>query len=80
MKVNLKLTKVGMNMQEGTITKWHKQPGESFEEGDIIYEFETEKVSEEVTATANGKLVEIKVPEGEDAEVGEVVCVVDIEQ
>lgn len=79
MKVNLKLARIGMNMQEATIVKWHKQPGESFKEGDVIYEFETEKVTEEVTATANGKMLEIKVPEEEDAKVGDVVCVVDVE-
>ena len=78
MKVNLKLARIGMNMQEATIVKWHKQPGESFKEGDTIYEFETEKVTEEVTATANGKMVEIKVPEDEDAKVGDVVCVVEV--
>ena len=79
MKVNLKLARIGMNMQEATIVKWHKQPGESFKEGDVIYEFETEKVTEEVTATASGKMVEIRVPEDEDAKVGDVVCVVDVE-
>jgi pyruvate/2-oxoglutarate dehydrogenase complex dihydrolipoamide acyltransferase (E2) component len=78
MKVNLKLARIGMNMQEATIVKWHKQPGEAFKEGDVIYEFETEKVTEEVTATANGKMLEIKVPEDEDAKVGDVVCVVEV--
>jgi len=78
MKVNLKLARIGMNMQEATIVKWHKQPGESFKEGDTIYEFETEKVTEEVTATANGKMLEIKVPADEDAKVGDVVCVVEV--
>jgi len=78
MKVNLKLARIGMNMQEATIVKWHKQPGESFKEGDVIYEFETEKVTEEVTATATGKMLEIKVPADEDAKVGDVVCVVEV--
>ncbi len=65
-------------MQEATIVKWHKQPGDDFKEGETLYEFETEKVTEEVQATANGKLLEIRVPEDEDAKVGDVVCVVDV--
>ena len=77
MKVNLKLLRVGMNMEEATIVKWHKAPGESFKEGDILYEVETEKVSQEVEAPGNGTLLEIKVPEGEIAQVDEVVCVVE---
>jgi pyruvate/2-oxoglutarate dehydrogenase complex dihydrolipoamide acyltransferase (E2) component len=78
-KISLKLAKVGMNMQEATISKWHKQPGDSFAQGEALYDVETEKVSQEVEATGPGKLVEIKVPEGENAQVGQVVCVVDME-
>jgi len=80
MKVNMKLPRIGMNMQEATITAWHKQPGDTFKNGDVLFEFETEKVNEEVPAEADGTLLEIKVPEGEDAEVGDVVAVVDVEQ
>jgi pyruvate/2-oxoglutarate dehydrogenase complex dihydrolipoamide acyltransferase (E2) component len=78
-KISLKLAKVGMNMQEATISKWHKRPGETFAQGEPLYDIETEKVSQEVEATGPGKLVEIKVPEGENAQVGQVVCVVDME-
>ena len=42
MRTNLKLARVGMNMQEATISKWHKQPGEAFTTGDVLYEIETE--------------------------------------
>ena len=44
--MNLKLARVGMNMEEATIVKWHKQPGESFKRGEILYEIETEKVDQ----------------------------------
>jgi pyruvate/2-oxoglutarate dehydrogenase complex dihydrolipoamide acyltransferase (E2) component len=79
MKVSVKLTRVGMNMEEATITKWHKQPGESFRTGDILYEIETEKITQEVEATGDGKLLEVSVPEGEIAKVGQQICVVDWE-
>ena len=79
MKVSVKLTRVGMNMEEATITKWHKQPGESFRTGDILYEIETEKITQEVEATGDGKLLEVLVPEGEIAKVGQQICVVDLE-
>lgn len=78
MKVNLKLARVGMNMAEATIAKWHKQPGEAFKTGDVLYEIETDKVTQEVTATSDGKLLEILVPAGEIAEVGAAVCAVDV--
>jgi pyruvate/2-oxoglutarate dehydrogenase complex dihydrolipoamide acyltransferase (E2) component len=78
MRVTLKLNRVGMNMQEATIAKWHKQPGESFNAGEPLYEIETEKVTQEVTAANDGTLIEILVPAGDNAAVGAAVCAVDI--
>jgi len=78
MRVNLKLARVGMNMQEATIARWHKQPGESFKAGEALYDIETEKVTQEVTASGDGTLLEILVPAGENAQVGAAVCAVDL--
>ncbi len=78
MKVNLKLNRVGMNMQEATIAKWHKRPGEAFQAGDPLYDIETEKVTQEVTASGDGTLLEIFVPAGENAAVGVAVCSVEM--
>ena len=77
MKVTLKLNRVGMNMQEATIAKWHKQAGEAFEKDEALYEIETEKVTQEVTAPCNGKVLENLVQAGENAEVNAGVCVVE---
>jgi pyruvate/2-oxoglutarate dehydrogenase complex dihydrolipoamide acyltransferase (E2) component len=78
MKINLKLNRVGMNMAEATIAKWHRQPGQPFKAGEPLYDIESDKVSQEVTATADGTLLEIVVPAGEVAEVGAVVCRVEL--
>ena len=77
MKVTLKLVRVGMNMQEATIAQWLKAPGDRFVAGDALYAIETEKVTQDVLATAPGTLVEVLVPAGQEARVGEGVCVVE---
>jgi len=77
MKVRLKLARIGMNMEEGTIVKWHVAEGSAFKSGDILYEVETEKVTNEVEAPCDGTLIEILVGEDEIATVGDAVCVVD---
>ena len=77
MRAKLKLAAVGMNMEEATIVKWFKRPGESFSRGEPLYEIETEKVVQAVEAPGDGTLVEILVEEDEDAEVGDAVCVVE---
>lgn len=77
MKVKLKLPRYGMNMEEATIVKWYKQPGDPIREGDNLYEMETEKVTQVVEATGDGTMLEILVLENEIAEVGQAVCVVE---
>jgi len=78
MKVGLKLTRVGMNMSEATVARWHRQPGEAFRANEALYDIESDKVTQEVTAPADGTLLEILVPAGEIAEVGTTVCTVDL--
>ena len=78
MRVTLKLSRVGMNMEEATIVKWYKRPGESFKAGEPLYEIETEKVNQEIAATSNGMLIEIFAREGEIVKVGGQVCAVDL--
>jgi pyruvate/2-oxoglutarate dehydrogenase complex dihydrolipoamide acyltransferase (E2) component len=77
MKVILKLSRVGMNMEEATIVRWYKQPGQTFKAGESLYEIETEKVNQEIAATSDGILIEVCAREGEIVKVGGQVCVVD---
>jgi len=77
MIVELVLARVGMNMEEATIVKWHKQPGDDFKEGDPLYEIETEKVTNVVESTFPGTLLEVKVAEGDNARVGQIVGIVE---
>jgi len=78
MKVTLKLNRVGMTMEEAILTRWCVQPGEPFEKGSVLYEIETEKVTEEVTAPEAGTLFEVLVDEGEEIVVDDEICVIDI--
>jgi pyruvate/2-oxoglutarate dehydrogenase complex dihydrolipoamide acyltransferase (E2) component len=78
LKIALKLPLFGMNMEEGTIAKWHRQPGEEFKKGEQLYDVETEKVVSEVEAPCDGRMVEILFAEGDTARVGEVVCQIEV--
>ena len=50
------LPKMGMTMVEGTITEWFVQDGDTVNEGDQLFSFETEKVDYEVTAESSGSI------------------------
>jgi pyruvate/2-oxoglutarate dehydrogenase complex dihydrolipoamide acyltransferase (E2) component len=74
MKVTLKLPRLSMNMEEGTVVAWLKQPGEPFVSGDPLYSVETEKVISDVSAPCDGVLLEILAPPDTNLEVGANVC------
>ena len=78
MRMTLKLARVGMNMEEATIVKWHAKPGESFKAGEPLYEIETEKVNQEIATPSDGTMIEIFAREGDIVKVGNQVCVVDL--
>jgi pyruvate/2-oxoglutarate dehydrogenase complex dihydrolipoamide acyltransferase (E2) component len=72
--MDLVLPRVGMSMEEATISEWHKQPGDVFAVGEGLYDIETDKVLFTVEATTAGRLLSIEVPAGEVAAVGQVVA------
>src|SRR5687767_14775642 len=73
---DITMPQLGETVTEGTITKWLKNVGDRIEEDEVIYEVSTDKVDSEVPSPVAGFLTEIKVPEGETAEVGAVLAVV----
>ena len=63
-------------MQEGTIVRWRKQPGDEVKKGDILAEIETDKATMELEAYDAGILEQILVKEGETAPIGQAVAVI----
>ena len=77
MKVTLKLNRVGMTMEEATLVRWCVQPGQRFEKDDVLYEIETEKVTEEVAAPEAGTLIKALVAEDDIIAVGDKICIIE---
>ncbi len=78
MAVEVKLPRLGQGMEAGTIVRWLKSEGEPVAKGEPIYELDTDKVTQEVEAEADGVLLKIVVPEGE-VDVGTTVAVIGAE-
>jgi 2-oxoglutarate dehydrogenase E2 component (dihydrolipoamide succinyltransferase) len=74
-KTEFRLPRMGESITEGTIINWIVQPGESFEEGDIIVEVGTDKVDNEVPAPFSGTLVETKYNAKDVVKIGEVIAI-----
>jgi pyruvate/2-oxoglutarate dehydrogenase complex dihydrolipoamide acyltransferase (E2) component len=78
MKVELKLPRYGTNMEEGTIGRWLKAPGDNVTSGEPLCEIETEKVTTIYESPVSGRLIEIVAQEGDNAAVGGVLCRIDV--
>src|SRR6516162_11705306 len=74
-RVDVTMPQLGETVTEGTITRWLKQVGDRVEADEPLFEVSTDKVDSEVPAPVAGVLSEIRVPEGETADVGTVLAV-----
>ncbi|MCO6680593.1 2-oxoglutarate dehydrogenase, E2 component, dihydrolipoamide succinyltransferase [Cutibacterium avidum] len=70
------LPALGESVTEGTVSRWLKAVGDTVEADEPLLEVSTDKVDTEVPSPASGTLLEIKVPEDEDAEVGAVLAII----
>ncbi len=62
---------------EATVATWLKKSGDMIEEGEVIIELDTDKVSLEVVSPASGQIKEVNKNEGETVLVGELLGIVD---
>ena len=69
----VKLPRLGQGMESGTIVKWLKGEGEPVKKREPLYELDTDKVTQEVEAEADGVLLKIVVDSGE-VEVGRTIA------
>lgn len=67
---------LGMAQDTGLIVAWHKSPGDSVAEGDVLFEVETDKATMEVEAQAAGFLTQVRAHAGDDVPVGDVIAVI----
>jgi 2-oxoglutarate dehydrogenase E2 component (dihydrolipoamide succinyltransferase) len=74
--VEVVMPQMGESITEGTVSKWLKSVGDSIEKDEPLLEISTDKVDAEVPSPSAGKLLEIRVAEGETVEVGAVVGLV----
>lgn len=77
MATEVKMPKFGLTMTEGTITEWFVAVGDTVNVGDALCEVETDKLTNKVESRVAGTVKEILVQEDEDAEVQQVLCLIE---
>lgn len=76
-KVEVVMPQMGESITTGTITKWHKQPGEVIELDAILLEISTDKVESEIPSPVQGKIVQLLFPEGATVDVGKPIAIIE---
>ncbi|MBU5678195.1 2-oxo acid dehydrogenase subunit E2 [Alkaliphilus sp. MSJ-5] len=69
------MPKLGLTMVEGKVSKWHKKEGDEVKKGDLLFEVETDKITNRVEADQDGILRKVFVQQGENAPVTAPVAI-----
>lgn len=72
--MELKVPEIGESIFEALLVKWHQNDGARISKDDLLCELETDKITLELHAEANGEL-SISAQEGTMVKVGEVIAV-----
>ncbi len=72
----VKMPKLGLEMEQGTLLEWYIEEGGSVEEGEVIAEIESEKSIGEIEAREDGVLRSTDLEEGESVPPGTPIAVV----
>lgn len=75
MTIEIKVPPLGESVSEASIAKLHKKVGDAVKADELILELETDKVTLEVNAPANGVISDLKVKEGDNVKVGDLVAI-----
>ena len=70
--IAIKVPAAGESIASATIAQWHKRDGEQVSEGEALVTLETDKVSAELDAEADG-VINILSPEGTEVAIGAVI-------
>ena len=72
------MPKLGLTMTEATLTQWRISEGTPVNQGDILFEFESDKSVMEFEAPANGVVAQILITEGETVPCGTPLAVMQV--
>ena len=78
MLLEIKVPSVGESVSEATLAQWYKKDGDQVRKGEILFVLETDKVTLEIEAEADG-ILQISKSEGETIPIGGVVGTIDTE-
>ncbi|MCK8600737.1 2-oxoglutarate dehydrogenase complex dihydrolipoyllysine-residue succinyltransferase [Desulfoferrobacter suflitae] len=78
MKIEVKIPEVGESVQEALLAEWFKRDGDRVAKDEVLFVIETDKVTLEIAAEADG-ILHIEIGAGETVSVGTTVATIETE-
>jgi len=75
--VSINLPFLGEGIKQAKIVGWNYKPGDQVQLDDDVAEVVTDKATFHIPSPCQGMLKEICVPEGQDAQIGQVLALLD---
>jgi 2-oxoglutarate dehydrogenase E2 component (dihydrolipoamide succinyltransferase) len=77
--VEIRVPASGESVTSANVASWRKKDGDTVNQGEVLVVLETDKVSNELEASASGTL-KILIPEGEEVGIGTLIATIDTAQ
>jgi len=77
MPLDVKVPPMGESISTGILAKWHVKNGEAVKKEQPLYELETDKITSEGTAEADG-VITLQVDAGAEVKIGQVVATIEV--
>lgn len=77
MRHEIVMPQMGESITTGTITKWHKQPGDTIKLDEILLEISTDKVESEIPSPVEGRIEELLYKEGDTVDVQKLIAIIE---
>jgi 2-oxoglutarate dehydrogenase E2 component (dihydrolipoamide succinyltransferase) len=76
MSIEVKIPPMGESISSGVLAKWHVASGDAVKKDQVLYELETDKITSEGVADADG-VIKLSVEAGAEVKIGQVVATID---
>jgi 2-oxoglutarate dehydrogenase E2 component (dihydrolipoamide succinyltransferase) len=77
MTIELKVPEIGESVSEVLVAQWHKRVGDRVERDEPVATLESDKVTLELVAPVAGRLLEVRIAQGQTSSVGQVIGLIE---
>ena len=75
--MQVKMPQLRPQMESGLLVAWLKNPGDQVEQGEPLYEIESDKVVSQIASDFSGTLTQVLAEEGDEVQVDQVLATIE---